>query len=49
MESIKQAYESGASWIVLCDTNGGTLPYELKNIIESKKNNTRGLYPGSLS
>ena len=37
MESIKQAYESGASWIVLCDTNGGTLPYELKNIIEEVK------------
>ena len=37
LESIKQAYESGASWIVLCDTNGGTLPYELKNIIEEVK------------
>ena len=37
LESIKRAYDSGASWIVLCDTNGGTLPYEVKNIIENVK------------
>src|SRR5947199_8361840 len=24
----KAAYESGARWVVLCDTNGGTVPYE---------------------
>ena len=33
IQTIKRAFESGASWIILCDTNGGTLPYELKNII----------------
>ncbi len=22
------AYDNGARWIVLCDTNGGTLPFE---------------------
>ena len=37
LETIKRALESGASWIILCDTNGGTLPYELKNIIEHVK------------
>ena len=26
MECIHAAYEAGARWIVLCDTNGGTLP-----------------------
>ena len=26
---IAAAYESGARWIVLCDTNGGTLPDEI--------------------
>ncbi len=37
LKSIKQAYESGAKWIVLCDTNGGTLPYELERIITKVK------------
>ena len=27
------AYESGARWIVLCDTNGGTLPNEIFEIV----------------
>ena len=26
---LKAAYEKGARWIVLCDTNGGTLPHEV--------------------
>jgi len=29
----KTAYEAGARWIVLCDTNGGTLPSEIKEIV----------------
>ena len=37
IESIKRALESGASWIILCDTNGGTLPYELKYILNHVK------------
>src|ERR1700682_5267557 len=27
------AYESGARWVVLCDTNGGTLPHEVEQIV----------------
>jgi 2-isopropylmalate synthase len=27
------AYEAGARWIVLCDTNGGTLPHEVEQIV----------------
>ncbi len=27
------AYESGARWVVLCDTNGGTLPDEVERIV----------------
>jgi 2-isopropylmalate synthase len=27
------AYEAGARWIVLCDTNGGTLPHEVEEIV----------------
>jgi len=33
MEVISTAYKSGAKSIVLCDTNGGTLPYEIYDII----------------
>ncbi len=29
----KSAYDSGARWIVLCDTNGGTLPHEIDRIV----------------
>jgi len=30
---VKSAYDNGARWIVLCDTNGGTLPDEVEKII----------------
>ena len=33
LDCLKQAYDSGARWIVLCDTNGGTLPNEIKEIV----------------
>ena len=33
LSCIKSAYDNGARWIVLCDTNGGTLPNEVENII----------------
>lgn len=29
----KVAFEAGARWVVLCDTNGGTLPSEVYNIV----------------
>ncbi|VVT15758.1 citramalate synthase [Rhizobium sp. EC-SD404] len=29
----KTAYEAGARWVVLCDTNGGTLPGEVARIV----------------
>lgn len=29
----KAAYEAGARWVVLCDTNGGTLPEEVERIV----------------
>ncbi len=34
---IKRAFDSGAKWIILCDTNGGTLPYELSDILREVK------------
>ncbi|WP_346912622.1 citramalate synthase [uncultured Roseibium sp.] len=38
----KTAYEAGARWVVLCDTNGGTLPDEVKEIIGK----VRAVVPG---
>src|SRR5262250_1622970 len=29
----KAAYDSGARWVVLCDTNGGTMPHEVESIV----------------
>lgn len=33
----KAAYDAGARWIVLCDTNGGTQPAEIHDIIQAVK------------
>jgi 2-isopropylmalate synthase len=33
METIHSAIASGAEWVVLCDTNGGTLPHEVTQIV----------------
>ncbi|MBL6958095.1 MAG: citramalate synthase [Rhodospirillales bacterium] len=33
LNCIKAAFEAGARWIVLCDTNGGTLPHEIEEIV----------------
>jgi 2-isopropylmalate synthase len=35
LQCAKIAYDSGARWIVLCDTNGGTLPHEITEIVEN--------------
>jgi 2-isopropylmalate synthase len=31
----RAAYEAGARWVVLCDTNGGTLPAEIRATVEA--------------
>ena len=33
VQAIAAAYGAGARWIVLCDTNGGTLPHEVADIV----------------
>ena len=33
LSCLKAAYSQGARWIVLCDTNGGTLPHEISKIV----------------
>ncbi len=37
LKTINRALSSGADWIVLCDTNGGTMTWELVEIIEEVK------------
>src|SRR6201986_981397 len=33
LSCAKAAYDEGARWVVLCDTNGGTLPHEVEQIV----------------
>lgn len=33
LKCLKAAYDGGARWVVLCDTNGGTLPHEIEDIV----------------
>jgi len=37
LNTLFAAHAAGADFIVLCDTNGGTLPHEVKSIIETVK------------
>jgi len=37
LECLKAAEEGGADWIVLCDTNGGRLPGDIRSAISSLK------------
>ena len=34
IQCVKTAFEAGAKWIILCDTNGGTMPDEVYQIIK---------------
>ena len=33
LEAVHAAYDAGCRWIVLCDTNGGTMPHEVSDIV----------------
>ncbi|ABC21499.1 putative alpha-isopropylmalate/homocitrate synthase family transferase [Rhodospirillum rubrum F11] len=33
LSCVRAAYEAGARWVVLCDTNGGTLPHQIEAIV----------------
>ena len=33
LSCLKAAHDNGARWVVLCDTNGGTLPHEISRIV----------------
>ncbi len=40
------AYENGARWVVLCDTNGGTLPHEISHIVADVAKHVPGVNLG---
>jgi 2-isopropylmalate synthase len=42
----KTAYEAGARWVVLCDTNGGTLPKEVAEIVHAMTKTVPGTHIG---
>jgi 2-isopropylmalate synthase len=42
----KTAYEAGARWVVLCDTNGGTLPNEVEEIVGEVVRHIPGAHVG---
>ena len=37
MDCIRAAHKGGAAWVVLCDTNGGTLPDSVFDIVQTVK------------
>jgi len=42
----KTAYEAGARWVVLCDTNGGTLTHEIETIVKDVSQSVPGEFLG---
>ncbi|MDP2689927.1 MAG: citramalate synthase, partial [Deltaproteobacteria bacterium] len=44
VKTLAAAGEAGADYLVLCDTNGGTLPFEVRDIMEALK----GRFPAPL-
>ncbi|TLP48893.1 citramalate synthase [Cohaesibacter sp. CAU 1516] len=43
---VKTAYEAGARWVVLCDTNGGTMPHEVFEIMQDVTQHVPGSHLG---
>ena len=42
--TLKAAKDAGADYLILCDTNGGTLPEDVRNVIDE----VAPLYPGQI-
>ncbi len=43
---LEEAYQAGARWMVLCDTNGGTLPHEIGEIVSAVTRRIPGSHLG---
>ena len=46
LSCIEAAYGAGARWLVLCDTNGGTLPHEIEEIVAKVSERVPGTHLG---
>ncbi|MHB1218825.1 MAG: citramalate synthase [Alphaproteobacteria bacterium] len=46
LQCLDEAYKAGARWIVLCDTNGGTLPHEVEAIVATVAKRIPGTHLG---
>ncbi len=46
LQCAKAAYDAGARWIVLCDTNGGALPHEVEAIVRAVADHIPGSHLG---
>jgi 2-isopropylmalate synthase len=46
LQCAQTAHEAGARWIVLCDTNGGTLPEEIEAIVKDVTHHIPGSHLG---
>lgn len=46
LDVVKAAYDAGARWVVLCDTNGGSLPHEISEIVSVVAQHVPGSHLG---
>lgn len=46
LKCVQAAYAAGARWVVLCDTNGGTLPHEISAIVSEVTKTIPGSHLG---
>jgi len=46
LSCLMTAYDNGARWIVLCDTNGGSLPFEVGDIVDAVTKHIPGTHLG---
>ncbi len=46
LEVLSAAHDAGAEWLVLCDTNGGSLPSDVKRIVAEVKKKLPGAQLG---
>ncbi|MGA6925716.1 MAG: citramalate synthase [Desulfosarcina sp.] len=44
LQTLASAFSAGADFVVLCDTNGGSLPHEVESITRSIVADLKGLY-----
>lgn len=46
MSCARAAHDAGARWVVLCDTNGGTMPHEIEEIVRAVAEQVPGSHLG---